>query len=148
MKNILLKTTLLLFLIWGCKSDTTISQYHSFPDEVWKRFDNPVLELNIEHPGIFYDMWVELDYDEYATHENLAVSVIMDSPSGEIRSRDLLFEFKHEDKNNKPGKCRLILRKDYAFAEKGVCIFEIENRSQRIESRGLSKIGIVLERAQ
>ncbi len=105
--------------------------------------------MNIEHPGIFYTMWLELHYTSSFDLNNLPVTVIMYTPSGEIRSRDLILKFNTDgDKHSEPGKLRVILRKDFAFSEMGNCKFEIENRSQKVETSGLISIGIIIEKTQ
>lgn len=141
MKTLLLRTLTILFLLSGCGDGNTISKYFSFPDHTWQRFENPIIELDIDNPGIFYNMWLELDYDLTLAPEELAVTVITSTPSGEIRSRNLNLK-----PNSPDGKIRLILRKDFAFAEKGICTVEIENRSQHLETKGVKRIGVVVER--
>ncbi len=107
------------------------------------------MDFNIEYPGIFYNMWLELHYTSSFDLNNLPVTVIMYTPSGEIRSRDLILKFEPKgDKNSEPGKLRVLLRKEFAFSEKGSCKFEIENRSQKIKTSGLISIGIIIEKAQ
>ncbi|RLD52263.1 MAG: hypothetical protein DRI97_14690 [Bacteroidetes bacterium] len=143
MKNLFLRTILIIVLLMGCNSDNIIHSYYSFPEQNWKRFDNPIIEIDINKPGIFYDMWIELDYDVSKTLDEFLITVIMSTPSGEIRSRNLTLDMATGD-----GKIRVILRKDFAFSEKGPCTFEIENRSQNIETKGLKRIGIVLEKSK
>ena len=118
-----------------------MESFHFFPDQNWKRFDNPIITFEIDKPGIFYDMLIEVDYDATLAHDELPITVIMTTPSGEIRSRNLTLKMDDQE-----GKILPVLRKDYAFSEKGVCAFEIENRSQYIDSPGMEKIGIILKR--
>jgi len=143
MKNLLIRTLFILFLFSGCDNGNTLESFYFFPDQNWKRFDNPIIKFEIDKPGIFYDMLIEVDYNASLTHKELPITVIMTTPSGEIRSRNLTLKM-----DDPEGKILPILRKDYAFSEKGVCTFEIENRSQYIESPGMVKIGIRLEKAE
>ncbi len=146
MKKKLLKYVLMLLLMVSCSGDAGMQAFHRFPAENWKRFENPVLELDINRVGIFYDMWLEVHYDTAAIPEDFTISVIMNSPSGEIRSRTIRLEFRHYGEDI--GLLRVMLRKDFAFAEEGLFTCEIENRSQDIETPGIKKIGIVLEKVQ
>ena len=127
----------------GCDNNNIISSYYSFPEQSWKRFDNPIIEIDISKPGIFYDMWIELESENPPATDELPITVIMSTPSGEIRSRSLTLYITAGDE-----KIRTILRKDFAFSNKGLCTFEIENRSQNIETKRLKRIGIVLEKSE
>jgi len=124
----------------GCSGGTTVSTYYSFPWETWKRFDNAVFDAQISHPGIFYTMYLELEYDPSLAPAQLPVTVIMTTPSGEVRSRDILFA-----PNPEKDIVRVVLRTEFAFREKGRCAFEIENRSQYVETKGMKRIGVVME---
>ncbi|MCK4570172.1 MAG: hypothetical protein KAT76_07765 [Bacteroidales bacterium] len=146
MKNILFRYLLVVFIIAGCSSDAIKGSYFTFADKQWKRFENPEIEFDISKPGIFYNMWLEVDYDASLAPETLPVTVIMYTPSGEVRSRTLNLKFKDQNENNRDGKFRVMLRKDFAFSEKGSCSFEFENRSQDIKTPGMIRIGIVLEK--
>lgn len=143
-KHIYIIFAFLLFLA-GC-GDSPIRGYYTFPEEGWNRFENPVIELEISKPGIFYDMWLEVHYDTTLGPDKFPLTTIMYSPSGEIRSRNLSLEFNQGDNND--GVLKVKFRKDYAFAEKGICKFEFENRTQRIKAPGILKIGVIMERAQ
>jgi len=141
MKNIFLTTMLTIFLLIGCNTNDNMESYYIFPDGLWKRFENPEIELDITKPGIFYDMFLEINYDPDIAKEPIPMTVIMSTPSGEIRSRNIRLV-----PGTAEGKVRIILRKDFAFSEQGTCSFEIENRSQNIETAGLKNLGIVMER--
>lgn len=149
MKKTFLRYFLFFILAAACSSGSTIELFYNFPGQQWQRFENPIIDMNIEHPGTFYNMWLELHYTSSFDLDKFLVTVIMYTPSGEIRSRDLILKFNAEDdKHSEPGKLRVILRKDFAFSEKGSCKFEIENRSQKVKTSGLISIGVILEKAQ
>ena len=140
MKRTFAKYILILLLITACTSQET-EKYFSFPDNTWKRFENPFINLEINSPGLFYNMYVVAEYDKASAPDFLPITVITSTPDGEIRSRDVRLMLEGGD-----GVAREVLRKDFAFSETGNCSFEIENRSQDIETPGLIKIGVVLER--
>jgi len=149
MKKTFLRYIALFILTAGCSSGSTIESFHNFPGQKWQRFENPLINFDIEHPNTFYDMWLELHYTSSFDTDNLPVTVIMYTPSGEIRSRDIILKLNVEkDKHGESGKLRVPLRKEFAFSEKGDCKFEIENRSQKIEASGLISIGIIMEKSQ
>lgn len=140
MKPFLIRSLFFVFLLAGCGSSVNVSEHYSFPGDTWKRFDNPIIETGINHPGIKYIMYLELEYDPSLAPAQLPVTVIMSTPSGEIRSRDITFKT-----DPAQSKVRLPLRKDFAFSEKGTCSFEIENRSQYVETSGMKRISVIME---
>jgi len=141
MKNIFLTSMLAIFLLIGCNPTDNMESFFSFPEGQWQRFENPIIEIDVTKPGIFYDMYLEINYDPEIAKEPIPITVIMSTPSGEIRSRNIRIV-----PGTAEGKIRVILRKDFAFSEQGICSFEIENRSQNIETSGLKNLGIVMER--
>lgn len=149
MYNTLFKYIFLVILLAGCSSGSTIISSYDFPDGQWKRFDNPIIDFKITALGIFYDMYLELDFDASQPPENFQITVIMYTPSGEVRSRDIQLDFgANKNENTKPGKLRVILRRDFAFSDTGNCKFEIENRSTKIVIPGMKSIGILMKKSQ
>ena len=135
-----LKYSMLLILLAACTS-AELEKFYTFPDNVWKRFENPLINMEISKPGIFYDLFVEVTYDKNLSPESIPISVITSTPDGEVRSRSMTLDFSEGN-----GTIRLLLRKDFAFSEAGNCSFEFENRSQKIETPGIQKIGVVFEK--
>jgi hypothetical protein len=140
MKRLFVRYIFIVLLLAGCSGGTTVSTHYSFPWETWKRFDNAVFDAQISHPGIFYTMYLELEYDPSLAPAQLPVTVIMTTPSGEVRSRDIPFSL-----NPEKDIVRVVLRTEFAFREKGTCKFEIENRSQYVETKGMKRIGVIME---
>ena len=140
MRSLFIRNIIIVLFLAGCGNGVNISEHYSFPNEIWQRFKNPIIEASISHPGVKYIMYVELEYDASLAPAQLPVTVIMKTPSGEIRSRNI---------NLKPDPdqniIRVTLRKDFAFTEKGICSFEIENRSQYVETQGMKRIGVIME---
>jgi hypothetical protein len=65
-----------------------------------------------------------------------------------MRSRDLDLDFTNSDVTDKAGVLRLVLRRDFAFSDQGICKFEVENRSSRVNNPGINSIQIILEKTQ
>lgn len=134
-------------MLFSCSTDNILSTTHTFPKGEWHRFTNPVINFQINNPGIFYDMYLELDYDISKTPEDFRMSVIMNTPSGEMRSRDITTKFSSASTNGNNGIYRVLLRREYAFSEMGLCTFEIENRSSKMILPGMNSLSIVLEKS-
>ena len=132
---------LIILLLFTACSSSVLENHYSFPEATWKQYENPLINLDITQPGIFYNLYVVAEYDKARAPDFVPITVITSTPDGEIRSRNIRLRFKDGD-----GTARELLRTDFAFAEAGTCGFEIENRSQYIETTGIMKIGVVLER--
>jgi hypothetical protein len=134
------KYILVLLLFTACSSQET-EKYFSFPDNTWKRFENPLINLEVSSPGIFYNLYIVAEYDIATAPDFIPITVITSTPDGEVRARDIRLRFKETS-----GQAKEVLRLDFAFSEVGNCSFEIENRSQHLEMIGIKKIGIELEK--
>jgi hypothetical protein len=134
------KYLLILLIFTACSSQET-EKYFTFPDNTWKRFENPLINLEITSTGIFYNLYVVAEYDVATAPDFIPISVISTTPDGEVRARNVRLHFKDGS-----GQARELLRKDFAFSEGGNCRFEIENRGQDIETIGIKRIGVVLEK--
>lgn len=148
MKNTYCAYLLFILMLVSCTSSDRLISTHVFSDGEWSRFTNPVLDFQIKNPGIYYDMFLELDVDLSQKPDNLKMTVIMNSPGGEIRSRDIVPDFNAASVDGKNARLRIVLRREYAFSEKGVCSFEIENRDSKTITTGVKSISIVLEKSQ
>lgn len=149
MKKTLSKYLLFIILLSSCAQGTRFSSTYSFPDETWQRFDNPVLNFNIDAPGVYYDMFLELEYDAFQPPSDFLVTVLMYTPSGEMRARDIQIKMVSPgDESDKPGIFTAVLRREFAFSDKGLCKFEIESRSSKVTTNGVKNISIILEKSQ
>lgn len=148
MKKTTYISLLLIFIFQACTPGNKYRASYDFPGEVWKRFENPTLQFDIGDPGTYYDMFFQINYDPAVDLKNFAVTVIMTTPSGEERSRDLDLDFSQGKKAGGHSELTAVLRRDYAFADKGKCYFEIENRSSEMNTRGIKNVGIFMQKSQ
>jgi hypothetical protein len=148
MKNQIFKYTLLAFLMISCSPSGKYIDTYTFPEGKWERFTNPFLRFQVENPGIYYDMFLELNFDPSQKPEDFNMTVIMTTPGGEVRSRDLETNFGSAEVNEDNAVIRLLIRREYAFSEKGECTFEIENRASRMSFPGMNNLRIIIEKSQ
>lgn len=148
MKKISFTYVLLSLLLFACSTDNMLSTTYSFPKDEWHRFTNPLIQFQINNPGIFYDMYLELDYNISSTPEDFRMTVIMNTPSGEMRSRDIMTDFKSASVDGDKGVLRILLRREYAFREIGQCTFEVENRSSKMILPGMKNLRIIIQKSQ
>jgi len=148
MRKIIYLSLLLVFIFLSCSTGSKYRAFHEFEQGVWNRFENPVLEFNINDPGIYYDMFLQVNYKPSQKLENFKITVIMTTPSGEIRSRDIDLDFSKGVDAGNHFELMEILRRDYAFSDQGKCYFEIENRSSEVNTVGIQSVGIYFEKTQ
>jgi hypothetical protein len=148
MKNQLFKYILLLFLMVSCSPSGNFIETYTFPEGNWDRFTNPLVHFQIENPGIYYDMFLELRFDPSSQPEDFLMTVIMTTPGGEVRSRDVKTNFSKAELNDNDAVFRILIRREYAFSEKGECTFEIENRASRMSTTGMNSLSIIIEESQ
>lgn len=132
----------------SCGPSGHFTETYTFPEGKWERFTNPLLQFQIENPGIYYDIFLELSFDPSSPPEDFLITVIMTTPGGEVRSRDVNTKFGSAQVNEKEAVFRILIRREYAFSEKGECTFEIENRASRLSFPGMNSLSIILEESQ
>lgn len=135
-------------LMFACTTDKHLRSTHDFPEKNWHRFSNTVLQFQINNPGIYYDMYLELEFDKSQTPDDFKITVAMNTPSGEMRNRDLTTKFNSALIEGENGIMKIPLRRDFAFSEKGLCTFEVENRSSKMNTPGMIHLSIILEKSQ
>ena len=149
MKNTLLKYLIFLLFLSSCTQGGGLSSTYSFPEGKWQRFNNPILTFNIDAPGVYYDMFLEFEYDTAKPPSDFLVTVLMYTPSGEMRARDIqLKPGSSNDEGAVQGVFKVVLRRDFAFSDMGECTFEIENRSSKVMINGVKSLRILLEKSQ
>ena len=148
MKKITYLALLLILVSGACSNEAGHRSVHEFTGEVWNRFENPLLEFDITDPGIYYNIFMELKYKPSDDLKNFLATVIMNTPSGEIRSRDINFKFTGKEEGSDENILRIALRRDYAFSEQGICTFEVESRSPKVNIPGMVSLSIVMEKVQ
>lgn len=135
-------------LMISCTSNNRLSSTYSFPEGEWQRFTNPEINFQISNPGVYYDMFMELEFDISQKPDNFRISIIMNTPSGEMRSRNITLELEKARVEDGRGILKIPLRREYAFRDKGLCSFEVENRSSKMILPGMKSLTIIMEKSQ
>jgi gliding motility-associated lipoprotein GldH len=148
------KTAILVFLVialFGCGKEQPVSRFHHFPNGVWERFQFVKFDFAIEDINKDWNIYLVVRYDDSFVGQTLPVNLVMNTPSGGERIRDLNLYLRNSAGEN-TGESRegiyelvTLTHPGIFFSETGVCRFELENFSPRYFTQGILEIGLVLE---
>jgi len=115
----------------------------------WDRFDIKQFEIPINEEAKSYDIQVVVRCTEQFQYDNLPFYVILTTPSGEERMREVNVLVRDNGKmitqpNSTKSEARLILWKGINMADKGNCKITLENMIPKIQTEGIDEIGIVV----
>ncbi|MFP4469331.1 MAG: hypothetical protein ACLFPE_01530 [Bacteroidales bacterium] len=153
MKRFLLIIPVLLMMIVACQRREPVSQFHTFPNGVWERFQYLNFELPVEDTRELYDISVVIRYTDEFPEDVLTINFVMTGPVGEERIRDYNFILKDRDGNftgnSKDGLYERVitLREDIRFHGEGNVKIEMESLMTKFFTPGILEIGIVMEEA-
>jgi len=137
-------------LLANCSSNTSFKQYKKFDDVSWNRFD--ILEFDVpvkkNEPVDFY---LALRHHTNFAYSYIDVNITLNTPNGEIRSREYHFQLKNTDlkwKGNGMGQLwdiKLPIRKEMIFNKNGICKVQIENKMHRVNTPGIIEVGLIVK---
>jgi gliding motility-associated lipoprotein GldH len=149
---------ILLFFTLGiifssCDRGPVFEKYLKMKDITWDRFDIKQFDIPIKESAKSYDITVFVRCTEQFQYDNLPFYVILTTPSGEERMREVTIPVREnsklimDPKGNKP-EMQLVLWKNIKIAEKGNCKITIENMIPKIQTEGIAEIGIVVTKEE
>ena len=153
MKTIFRIIVLFLLVTAACGRHREVSQFHTFRNAVWQRFDHLNFTLPVGNPGE-YDIYIVVRYTKAFPSEALSVNVVMNTPGGEERIKDYNLFLKNKEgemlgENNNGVYSQVIdIRKGIRFETAGPLTFDIENLMPKYYTPGIVEFGIVLEKSR
>jgi len=146
-----LPSLIIILLLTSCNSNTTFKEYKKFDDISWNRFD--ILEFYVpvqkKEP---LDLYLALRHHTNFPYSYIDVTITLNTPDGEMRSRDYRFRLKDTDlkwKGSGMGDLwdiELPIRKEMLFNKNGICKIQIENKMHRVETPGIIEVGLIIKR--
>ena len=138
-----------MLLFSGCSRPKNVEKYYRFSNCNWNRFNKLHYEFNLEKNGTF-DVYLEVRLKKSFSHDDLPVNMVMNTPSGEERTRECQIIVKN-GKGELQGECRgdsscirVVLKRGLLIAQKGLLSIELENLTPRIETPDILAAGIIL----
>jgi gliding motility-associated lipoprotein GldH len=146
----LLKMILLAGILISCAREKSDQVYYPLKNDTWQRFNILKFELPVNEGNQRLDVLFFAELTQAYPFDNLDFNMVMNTPSGEERINS--FQIKVNSGSGGPsGNCRgdtclyeLPLQKALFIAKPGVLTIEIENLNPRIETVGISGVGIRL----
>ncbi len=150
MKKIL--PLLLLVSLFACKPGRIYESYHKFDKYTWNRFDKVRFNIPVEEGGITGDIVFTVRHITQYPYPNLPVNVILYTPSGEERIKELDIILK--DSTGKfTGSVagdlwdeEVVLWPQFYFTEAGEYILEFENLIPKMGIPGLVDVGVYVKK--
>lgn len=138
----------LSFTFSSCdKKGPVLEKYLKMKNATWDRFDIKQFEIPISGEVNSYDIEVVVNCTEKFQYDDLPFYVILTTPSGEERMREVTVPVREKGKlvmDTKAAKAesRLILWKSITMSDKGKCKITLENMIPKIQTEGIDEIGI------
>jgi gliding motility-associated lipoprotein GldH len=154
------QTQILSFIIFltafsfiSCNNGPVFEKYLKMKDSVWDRFSMKIFEIPIEDVGKNYDISLIVRNTDKFEYDKLPVYVILTTPSGEERMREINIPIRENGKmlgepKEKSFEVKTILWKEILFSDKGNCKISIENIIPKIQTEGIDEIGIVVTKSK
>lgn len=137
----------------SCNKGPVFEQYYKPKNAAWDRFNIVPFEIPVKEAGQNYDITVIVRCTEKFTYDNLPFYVILTTPSGEERMREITVPVKEkgklvmDPKATKP-ESRMILWKSIQMAETGKCKITLENMIPYIQTEGIEELGILVTKSK
>lgn len=149
----ILLTTFSLFVITlfteSCNNGPVFEKSLKMKNSTWDRFDIKSIEIPVNDEGKSYDITAVVHCNEQFQYDNLPFYVILTTPSGEERMREVTIPVRDNGKmigqaSNNVFEERIILWKGISLADKGICKITFENMIPKIQTEGIVDLGIVV----
>jgi len=143
-----------MLLVFSCSTNSPVfERYNKFSNNTWDRFNQVIFNIPLQKTENDYDIFLVIKPSKDFTYNALPVYVIMDTPSGEERMKDVTVHMKEGNKfvgevEGQPVVIKTLLWKALRISDKGNCRISIENMIPKIQTIGISEIGIMVEKSE
>jgi gliding motility-associated lipoprotein GldH len=141
---------LLSGILMSCAHENPNQVYYPLKNNTWHRFNILKFELPVRKDMGNMDVYFIVEVTDIYENDNLDFNMVMNTPSGEERIN--VFQVKIKSPTGSfLGLCRgdscgyqIPLKKNLSLPGPGVLSIEVENLNPRIETKGISGVGILL----
>ena len=153
MKNLLRISLLCTMILAACSPGKVYEKHVKMDNYEWNRFSPVIFQVPVENLKGDYDFILALRYMTGIPYKELSVTVTIESPSGEVRTKD--YKIKIRDQNGQLlgdglgdlWDLEVPLRSGYQFTDNGICKVEVESRMQQVNVVGLMEIGLIIRKS-
>ena len=140
-----------LFAIAACNPGRIYEKHIKLNDYAWDKFETFTFDFEVDDISVKYDIYLAIRHAHIYPFDNLLISTVMTTPSGEKRYTD--YDLAIKDKSGEflgDGMGDLYdinipIRKGFIFQEKGKCSIEFENRMSRLRTPAILEVGLIVE---
>ncbi len=150
---ILFFTMAIFFVSCNRSSKPVYEKYLKMKNSTWDRFDIKDFKIPVTEAAKTYEITVVVRCNEKFQYDGLPFYVIITTPSGEERMREVTVPVRDNSKlitepEGTRSESRLVLWKSINIADKGNCKITLENMIPKIQTEGIEEIGIVVTEAE
>lgn len=154
MKNTFRNAVMLIAIVVSITSCSSGPVYHSEKDfqmQTWNRFEKVIFDFPVNGDQS-YDIELNLSHNAEFAYDQMPVYVILTTPSGEERMREVTFKLKEGsfigEVSGENWKVKTSLWKGVKIAKPGTCSVSVENMNPKYETLGINNIGIVVNKSE
>ena len=155
MKKILTTIAIAItFIMSACSDKVVFEEKHNFPNNTWMRFEPENFEVTIKNIDECYDIYFSVMVDTNIIRiSNLPLVINIEDAEGSRRvfMSDIIFQNKKGESMGKTVgsfvEYTTKAREYFYFNSKGIHKFSIKNSTQFYELKGISSIGLKIEKS-
>lgn len=132
-----------LLITLSCSVKPFYEEVTKFKNATWDRFTIKIFTFPIQEEGKTYSISLKLKTDSTFLYEEFPVYVILTTPGGEERMRDVILKAA-KNSTSASNENTTLLWKEITIADKGICKISIENQIPKIETSGVEELKIVV----
>ncbi|MFC2107477.1 gliding motility lipoprotein GldH [Bacteroidota bacterium] len=145
---------ILMITFSSCNPGRIYEKHIKLNDYAWDKFETFTFEFEVDNISVEYDIYLAIRHAHIYPYDNLLVSTVMTTPSGEKRYTD--YDLSIKDKNGEflgdgmgdLWDINIPIRKKFKFQEKGKCVIEFENRMSRLRTPAILEVGLIVEASE
>ncbi|MBK7212489.1 MAG: hypothetical protein IPH88_04140 [Bacteroidales bacterium] len=142
-----------IFLSSCSKQGPVFENYQKFSQNSWDRFNQIIFNVPIDDTEGAYEFSLIIKPTNDFPYETMPVYVILKTPSGEERTNEVKVRIKEGgkfigQKEGEPLVIKASLWKELKISDKGKCRLSVENMVPKIQTPGISEIGLIVEKVK
>lgn len=135
------------------KQGPVFENYQKFSQNSWDRFNQIIFNVPIDDSEGDYEFSLIIKPTNDFPYETMPVYVILKTPSGEERTNEVKVRIREGgkfigQKEGEPVVIKASLWKELKIADKGKCRLSVENMVPKIQTPGISEIGLIVEKVK
>lgn len=144
------KGFLLLFALslFGCSPKPVFDGSAPMENSIWNRFNFLIFEVPVVENELL-DFYLKVDFTDEYSKEELITNITFYAPDGSMRSADYTFPLNESTKVKGATQQHLFsFRTQMLFSSGGICEVRIENKATKVQTPGISSVGIIARRSE